>query len=343
MSQPERRQCIYCLLFKIYAIGKIRKQSEFNSEHVLHQSVAKGFKNAPTLIGRVCTACNQNFGDTIDTVFGRSGYEGFQRFKLGLKSPNALHKLQAGGLEFGSTAPRVHGYVPATVEHYQDNGTISSRIEPFIMLYSRKSKEEFKVTLAKIPKIQTLIEEHELDATRLMFATNGKKEDENKLVKLLKEQDIQVLYSLTQNVPAKLLINAYTPSPDVLRAVAKIAFNYFAFLCEKNDQQMPLRPEFDKVRNYIHKNESFTDMVLLGEGLLLGSTQDHCCALRYAETEGKTLPVVFVSLFNGFTYSVVLTRASLPTALPDEQAHQWRLKSKTVGRVLTNLHWPVNL
>ncbi|MDX2105907.1 MAG: hypothetical protein SFY67_05840 [Candidatus Melainabacteria bacterium] len=336
-----QRKCIYCLISKVYGIGrKVRKLSEFNKEHVVHRAVASGYKNAPTLIGRVCTSCNQHFGDSIDQVFSRSGYEGFQRFKLGLKSTTEIHQLQAGGLVFGSPAPRTEGFVPVEVEHHESSdGKLATRVQPYVMLYSRKHGKEMNVSIRDIPNIKRLIQENDLDVTRLTFATNGLAEEEDKLIELLKNQGIDVLYSSSPSVPAPLFISSYAPQEALLRAVAKIAFNYFAYLCEQVDPSVPLGADFDGIRNYIRHGHQFTDIVLSGEGLIKGNSRDHLCSLQYHDEEGHSLTVVHVSLFNGFTYSFVLSRMEIGATFPETQAHRWDTARKTFGRVPLNLLW----
>jgi hypothetical protein len=344
MSQTEQRQCVYCLATKVYGVGKSKKFSEFNSEHVLHRSVASGYKNAPTLNGRVCITCNQHFGDSIDLVFGRTGYEGLQRFKHGLKNTSELHHLQSGGLVFGSAAPGIQDFVPVDVEHYvAPQGTVGTKVEPYLMFYSRKRNQKLKVTRSEIPHIWKLILEHDLDANSITFASNGLQAEEDELIKLLKQEGIDVLYSSSPSIPAPLLVSAYTPSTESLRAVAKIAFNYFAYLCEDLDPSIALSEDFNLIRDYIRHDGQYTDMVLSGEGLMLGAATDHTCCLQYSESDGQSLTIVHVSLFNGFTYSFVLSRNPIGKSFPEAQSHQWNVEAKNFGRVPLNLLWAASL
>jgi len=341
----ETRICIYCIKPKNFLPRKTKGLvSEFTKEHVLHDSLlTSGFKNAPTLVGRVCQECNSTFGKTIDLQLGRTGYEGFQRFKVGIKSIDKLHELGSGGLEFGAAPPGETEFVSSAVTHTDDGGKVKTQIEPFILVHSLRQGKKISVRLGEIGNIHALIQDDllDFDTTPITFATNGDPAEETLLTDALKVEGINIIRSLSQATPSPLLINSYSPSDELLRATAKIAFNYFAYLCESTDPSIATSSGFGEIRNYIQTGvtPASGSMFLSPSGLIKGSTRDHSAAVKYIDDPTRPAVTAHVSLFNCFTYSFVLSKQSPSSNFPEAQGHRWDLTKSRFGRVPTKLYF----
>lgn len=80
-------RCIYCL--------EDKDDSGFaKREHVLPEAFGT-FENNLTLIGVVCDACNQFFGDELELAFARDTPDGLERFTKGGKDPEEYKSLGA--------------------------------------------------------------------------------------------------------------------------------------------------------------------------------------------------------------------------------------------------------
>jgi len=342
----EIRTCIYCTKPKNFLPRKTKGLvSEFNKEHVLHDSLlTPGFENAPTLIGRVCEECNDGFGKTIDLQLGRTGYEGFQRFKAGIKSPEKLHELKAGGLEFGAAPPGHAEFVTSAVTHLNDGGKVKTQVEPYVLVHSNRQSKKIPLRLSEISNLPMLIQSEGLDfdTTPITFGTNGDVAEELQLIAALNAQGIKILGSASQSTPSPLLITSYNPSDELLRAMAKVAFNYFAYLCESTDPSIVTSSDLDEIRGYINAGiqPTTTFIVLSPAGLVKGGARDHCAALQYVNAPAQPAVIVHVSPFNCFTYSFALSKQTPSSNFPPAQAHRWDLEQKRFGRIPTNFYFP---
>ncbi|HIA52988.1 MAG TPA: hypothetical protein EYN91_13025 [Candidatus Melainabacteria bacterium] len=303
------------------------------------------FTDAPTLVGRICGECNtNNFGNTIDRELTRSGYEGFQRYKAGIKPTSKLNELKQGGLGFGVQPPGMDEYIPANVIHKDDQGILTTKIEPFLLVYSRRQGKKIQIKLSDISTINSLAQKEDLDLEQFTFGTNGSEADDQKLISALKAQGIDILASISETQPSALLITEYAPSSEMIRALAKIAFNYFALICEKTEPSVPLMSDFDEIREFIKSGTEPAGVffIMQGAGLLRGNVGDHSAVLKYSDDSSAPAVIVQVSIFNCFTYSFVLSRQPRSANFPEPQAHKWDLKKKRFGRIPLNLLIPTS-
>ncbi len=81
MTVSKNAECIYCRI-----AGDSR---QFNTEHVIPRAFGR-FRGALTLARprryRVCSACNQRFGNSLDIGLARNSYEAYLRARSGLLS-----------------------------------------------------------------------------------------------------------------------------------------------------------------------------------------------------------------------------------------------------------------
>lgn len=130
----------------------------------------------------------------------------------------------------------------------------------------------------------------------------------------------------------------YTLDDVVLRTIAKISFNYVAYIT-RDVPHFCLREEFDEVRRYIRYGEQPSRSLVLpsAKKILFGDTHD------YRITRGHILNVVWpepradvvgqVSLFNNITYTVQLS--SRPPGVWWElmQGHHFDLAAREIGEI----------
>lgn len=337
----EIRTCIYCLEDKIFfSRKKDRHNSDFNREHVVHAALVPKVQNVATLIGRVCISCNQYFGDTIDSELTRGGYEGFQRFELGLKNTTELHEFRERQLKFGAFVPGSNELFEARTRLYDQNGKVGTTVEPCVLIHSGRQGQKIVINHEDLHKIQQLILEEELDLSKMTFVTNGSLDEERRLVRILEFHGVTVIGSVSNNTPSPVLVHSYAPSHETIRGIAKIAFNYLAFLCEKKNPELVLFSEFDEIRRFIRYgiNPPYHPVEMVYGGQIKGFSNGHSACLKQVQEENQSLVVVTVSLFNGFTYGVALSRQKTAKTL-ENQAHYWDLTKKRFYRIPTNVLW----
>lgn len=240
----DRRKCIYCLEKKRFSTKKM--DSEFNREHVLHDSLGKFGSGTMTLIGKVCKSCNQLFGDTIDLVLGRGGHDAVLRFKHGVKDIKALKDFTGSNVEFTSDAPdnpEIHGVRGRLIEK---DGKLA--IEPIGQI-GFKSKEdgrwhyfsekEFDEQV-KIPAF--------LDQSK--FKVFGSSDEElQRLWKKLESRGFNPQLNAAISEKPSCIVAATTFDLALQRALTKIAFNYLAKVTEDTD--IIFNESFKDARNFV--------------------------------------------------------------------------------------------
>ena len=301
--------CIYCR----------STTNPFTREHAVNQAFGKFKMNDATdfvLKNIVCQQCNQFFGDTIDLVLGRDSAAAILRYKFGLKSPAKTQELnyKRVALKFRVVGPFEGAYfelgsdvggmnlVPVFPPQIGMRWKISSKTK--WLLESQISGDTFaEYRAAKAGTVEMLI----LGPTEA---------DRNRVANKVRDAGIQITNQrdIAGHTQAKdeILTEVTTQlDADILRALAKIAFNYVACV---HGADFMLRPDFDELRNYIRYGASSQiPLVILGAGgILTGEpsrlkfTDGHLITFEWNET-GRGL-MARVSLFNDAKYHVLFCR-----------------------------------
>jgi hypothetical protein len=295
--------CIYCRVGADQPFAK--------PEHVLPQSFGKFEQNFT--LHRVCDACNQTMGDQLEVFFGRDTAEGFQRLLFGLKPQSEARQIRGKRLEFRilQKGPYEGAYVQLT--HNEKQGLTVSLVpqvafrhpagdewvwfrereltEESVTRYRRHTESRVFGSIEDMARIQAKLSELGVHAGDGLIAGDPELPGS--------EVDVQVTYTIDE---------------IVLRTIAKIAFNYVAYVT--NDiPDFILHSEFDAVRRYIRYGEDpgrsvvrgTTAKILDRDTKQFKITHGHILTVDW-RPEGFV--VCHVSLFNGLTYRVYLTRGA---------------------------------
>ena len=326
-------KCIYCLEEKDASCFR-------NREHVLPEAFGK-FKNNLVLHGVVCNKCNSGFGETLELVLGRSTIEGVVRYMSKLKKAKDF-KFMGKTKRF--TVMLAEGFWKnALMELGYDETKDEIIVVPVPQIGFRK-KGTTEWTYFRIEEIESVSDlkakgfvVQGKGASRLIYETGEK----GKAIKELKKKGIKdfdsgkdvALESLGEKIKTQLTGIIDEP---VLRAIAKIAFNYAAYV---EGKQFVLEGNFDGIRRFIRLGEGDAKQFIRLEkkwileeerrtGMRL--TSGHLVTLSW---DSYDQIVSQVSLFNTVKYSVALCKRYSGIWRKIRHGHHFDIDTKTVGEL----------
>lgn len=311
----DEAQCIYCLALKPF--------DEFNKEHVIHRCMTGKFQPLNlTLIKTVCTSCNQYLGDSLDLALGRGYWEGLSRFQHDMKTSSKARELSTTNIQLRAE----------DAETFRDEvGEFEDILSDHLRLELKdKSIVRFTKQILLNRPIEQLIDLAEVVGYRVFAATD----ESNEEIAVLIESPLR-LAGFEINRVFKHPVTA-TATYDVVafRAFSKIAFNYFAKLCE-HSPELALSRDFDQIRSFIRFAETpdFRAITLLEADKPIEVAgkplKGHWMRLRLDRGYRGRQVIVELSLFNRHQWRVVLTDGMFHMDLPSElqNMHIWDLRT----------------
>ena len=313
MSEANARTCIYC--------KRTEPACGFNREHVLPQAFGR-FEDNLVLHDAVCADCNDHFGRTFDLFLGRDSWEALLRFRHGLKDPHEVR---------GMFDRRIHVTLPRDGTqwggvHLELVPPIDERHEPVVDLVPQVGFErldgdgwdywtEDDVRNAT-SDFKSLHDERYGKHRVILYDCD---ESRDRLLALLEELEIPFKredefrgFPPFESGEVRAEIDAHIDR-DIVRAMAKIGFNYMAYAC---GAEFALRSEFDAIRAFIRESEGPADWrafveirqepILADDSPRWRQTDGHIVALNW--NRARTRIMVRVSPFNGWTYLIKLAR-----------------------------------
>jgi hypothetical protein len=291
-------RCLYC--------HETKDITAFNREHVIPEAFGT-FEGNFVLKGVVCTACNKHFGDHLDIKLARDSIEGLDRYEHGLKSPT--EKTKFGRTPF-LTARVNDGSFYQGAEIWwgpSDNGDkVVMRPFPQIGFEDASGKDAW-FRVGDIPtklELQALgfvlpvtIKFFGIEATELADA-------ERRLV----ERGFTLSPMERGEGPSAAEIDIDikgTIDRVLMRAVAKVAYNYLAF----HYAGIAAMEQFDAVRRYIRYDDapSGSPVSLSSGDFLAGLPADRAPVAYGVGVSWRDGRVVGqVTFFFRFHYRVVL-------------------------------------
>jgi hypothetical protein len=323
---PSTFKCIYCLEDR-------DRRSNIKAEHVLPQSFGK-FKQNFTLHNVVCDSCNQYFGSNLEIYLARDTYEGQLRFTHGIKDasdfkPSRRHSRVAVKLSEG---PFAGCFVIR--QYSQQKGEIEVTPLPQVGFLLSEHRYEYFL-LDAIPSLAEL-QARGFNGDRPR-SIRGLVVDPEALTRALSERKIPFRLAGFDDPPTDrpetiLCELAGTIDHVILRAIAKISFNYLA---RWQGPAFLHRSEFDMARRYIRYGvlpdyemmRIDEDSILEGEPLSGPRALGHMITTAWSHAHS-----VFsqVSLFNWLTYRVSLTKG-FPHPRPEiRRGHIFNIANRTI-------------
>ena len=327
------RRCIYCLEEKNFSATS-PKQSDFNKEHVLHAAFAN-FRSAPMLVGRVCSKCNQLFGDTIDLELGRGGFEALLRLIKEQKEPAGHKQLKHKNYEF--------------IANPEDSRDSQAGLK--VQLGVKDNK------LGYVPALQIGFLNTETNSWEWFSA------DEYLKLEEFSRPDLNFnnyhIYGPTEEEQQKLFDKVKEKNPDAkienyiegkqmpidstcitnkagMRAIAKIAFNYMAYVTESISPVIAFLPDFHHTREFIRYGTgqgpnfvlSRSMPLLQGETETKAFTDSHLVTLDFARIYDRRRIVSDVALFNYIGWEVTLAKDYRGLEYPLSSIHMWDWRNR---------------
>jgi len=325
--------CIYCR----------RIASEpLPAEHVIPRSLGL-FRNGLTL-HCVCGECNQFFGDQLELQFGRETGESVVRFQYGLRDSVAgtpRSRLSARIKVPGPTCGARVLLAPNTktngmeIIYLPQVGFAGENSETWEWYLPEELSAEVVGRLGPNTGVKyfftTPDEETHLRARLRELGFTGP-------TKHIRKDRILPQPELTARV-------TYTFDTIIRRCIAKIAFNYLAYVLAE-DTRLLLREDFDTVRTFIRDGVIARNEIVavigsprLTEESRQGSLIDgHLIGVGWSENENI---LCNLNIFNAMTYQIALCRKYQGLWFALGSVHSFDLGSKEARKLPADLLIPL--
>jgi hypothetical protein len=238
-------RCIYCLVEK--------QPASFNRDHVIPQ--AFGVFDDNLVLTCVCRECNSFFGDGVELKLARDSLEGHDRVQLGIADATSfkgLGKRRTTQVEFGadSPVPGAEGYLVAPAAGTALAVTLKPRVG-----FAHAPDGPFDWwPLDRLPSKEELgVAKGYRRGDPLHVQTQGEAATEE-FVAALAQKGFSCRFDSETPPPtgsAQVVITFTLARPE-FRAIAKIAFNYFAAAAGPG---VVLASAFDGVRRFVLGDE----------------------------------------------------------------------------------------
>lgn len=331
--------CIYC--------KRNRSLREFDKDHIMPRSFGK-FQNGLTLINSVCSECNHYFSKELELFLARDSLWGLMRYRYGLSAfakpkwdsvPHARSRLRIDDPSLAEWNGALVDLIPPA-DSKGNNPDIC--LLPQAAFYKKGTKDKVFFPLDKLSK--QLLSNAKLDLSGCFIIGNSDHDilEVKSAVAKLGISTKQILeLSAISSMPRfgqRIRVSVQTRIDAViLRAIAKIAFNYFAFIY---GNQLALSNTFDQIREYI-RSGSNQDSVWTTpkEGVFLARSgknarrlEGHVILLEWPSNVGAGVTCK-VSLFNYLTFIVTLCRSFKVLIQQRLCGHFYDLASKRVKKL----------
>lgn len=336
------RVCVYCLVPKRFYKSST-PVNDFNVEHVVHHAFGRCKNNNPTLVGRVCKDCNQEFSRSIDIAATKGSYEAYLRAQHGLKDPAELSGQEQRRLSVRYKSSNGEtGSLPIEPAPRNSGSALTAR--PIIKLQRRSDAsveclDEYQ--LAGMSREELL---NQYDLTKEVHFI-GPEASARRLQGVL-EQKVQ---ATAQEIGGSAIPSAHQEiivDETLQRAYSKIAFNYFVYACEDKCPELPYHNCFDDARLSILRGVepawgrianpwNVPDLPTVAG--IFGNA-GHLVMLEYGLNEGDEICLIGkVVLFSGYGYRVALSR-NCEYKRELEQAHFWDMVTNDLIAVDPAIH-----
>lgn len=323
--QGPRATCIYCL--------ESKSSEEFNRDHVLPELLGR-FRNNLVLHGMVCRDCNGELGRQAEIVLGRGSFEGYVRHDQGIKGTRSTRKFMRNRvpIRLASGSARAGLRVDIVV----DRGKLRCRAVPQISVQH---------SLEPAPRYFTeeqflaLSEEEIVGREIHVITAEGGLEHDN-LVAVVKQRlpDFELPPMSTEKQPPPTALEFDQRLDHALaRAIAKIGFNYLAFVAGPNFIH---QAHFNPVRRFIRWSEGPPDeFVRIDDEPILAEEaphrrlqRNHLLTLQWEGTKrhGQDWIQARIAPFNMLTYHVRLCHGFTGVWREINSGHRFDLDARQV-------------
>jgi hypothetical protein len=302
-------KCIYCL--------EDKPEDSFNkAEHVIPQSFGlcqDNFTLNQPHNKTVCDDCNQYFGNNLEIDLGRDTVEGISRYEYGIQNPKDFKSLgKRSRLQNKKIAEGVLKGVYYYLAYSQELNQVTPKPLPQVGFQNKESSSYTYFLLDDIPDKTELENQGFNYITNVRAFGNSFEAIEQALAKKGISPEFQKEIPLPDKKSEKMLVEFETSVDSIiLRAIAKISFNYLAYW---QGAEFVLQDVFNPIRFYIRNGErGNTPFVIIRDKSILidEPSQDfrriiHVVTVNWAQNGFSIISQV--SLLNYLSYTVQLTR-----------------------------------
>jgi hypothetical protein len=324
IKEPQVVTCLYC--------EEAKATDQFNREHVLPVAFGRYDVNNFVLYPRVCSGCNSYFDTNLDGPLARDSKEGLDRFVHGGVKPKKGRKLPGTRLRPKRSGGRFDG---ALLRWALDaTGTHLSAIPAPQLGFARSEDGPFEwFSLDELPSPEALRSKHFSHCV----AGGMPREEATALVKRF-GFDIVLATELVDPPDADGTVATTTEGridQTLRRAVAKIAFNYFAY----HYADVAALDHFRDIRRYVRFGEEpARNPVALSTDRILGGLAPDVQVVGHiitASWDGAAHRVLAqVSLFDWVQYRVTLSTSTfLVPPVFVESGHIFNPYSKQIAEL----------
>lgn len=336
LSESDERRCIYCQ--RKESSSSDSERVEFTREHVVHAAFTPGFRDNLTLVGLVCSKCNQHFGNTIDQKLARGGLEGLLRFDYGLKALSKLNEFDSRNtvMNIVSDLPELNG---ALVKQSTDGMRRTYEFVPQVGLELNSGIWHF-LPVEKFDEFDGHVSNEWTG--RLQFLCQ-QDEDEIRMQGKLEQifhkigKKLNITGMLTPGTQS--VFSTVTADNSMFRAIGKIGFNYMACTLMPHAPNLPFFDWFDPCRKFILEDK-FPDVAvadLLDHDLVSKMLSENHFRDGHLVSLG-TLPwnrndkrlICIVRLFNRSTWCIYLSWNYRGPEKIANCCHFWNLSEKKI-------------
>jgi hypothetical protein len=288
----------------------------------------------------VCKDCNNYVGRTLEFALSRDSMEAVLRLRYGIKPASEAKELPYRRLELkvGQPGP---WFGATMVLEVDGTGTGIEPVPVPQVALKWKGESEWLWFLEKDMDARRLAPYKDAKGMVEIRILGPSRDDHNRLVEKLKELDIKFVEqgSLKEPIAKDGTVGiqiGFQVDSTIFRAIAKIAFNYVAFV---HGASFVLRSDFDDLRDFIrYGNEParapfvkpFKKPILADDLPQLRQTNGHLITFNWNYRQ-KGL-VAQVSLFNTMTYHVLFCSDFSGIWHDDmRRGHHFDIESRTVS------------
>ena len=323
------QKCVYCV--------EDLEASAFDTDHVIPQAFGR-FTNNLTLTDCVCKGCNNYFGWNLELFLGRDSIEALRRIQYGLKPVEEVADLPLERLSF--SIAKEGEWQGVRLQLCVRGGEWVVEAMPQIGLAKKGGRGRTYLTEEELADPATPIPaDWDPEAGINVIAPSGAAAE--RLVTLLAGRAItgqrRVDLPWAAGEEGRMWVEITSRIDRIIRrSVAKIAFNYMAYVA---GAEFALHPDFNATRDYIRRGVMPTyPLVELTQKPILSrelprwrGTKGHLITLEWGELDQHVIGQV--SLFNEITYKVTLARNFSGLWRDIRSGHKFHISERRVKRL----------
>ncbi len=325
-NAPERPVCIYCRATGV----------PFSRDHVIPEAFGKFEGNF--VLTSVCGACNQFFGDELELVLGRNSREAILRLHHGVKAPAGAQQLKYDNAELTVGEPGPWRGARIMLAADPAGTTLDTRPLPQVG-FKNEGETDWK-WVSEAALTDSIVDPYR-KSTALIQVIGPSQDDIDRLTAKINTLGINFNRKGPLPQPARedgtMLTKLASKVEDrILRAIAKIAGNYVAYI---HGAAFFLRPDFDDYRNWVRYGTPppwsippvvvVTTPVLALDSSQWRQTTGHLVTFDW-NRQGDGL-FAQVSLFNDLNYKILLCPRYSGLLHDIRTGHHFDLQSRTIS------------